>query len=319
MIIRLHGCDALAVKRTHDHFKINKYADPVDDLAHDIDLDFAEEVARDDAGLLWLDLDASDVPAAIAALAAAGREHVYHVDEHLVNVFGAQSLKLDAPSALDADEIYAEEHDEGAWLYCDDVDGGQLYGAEFFEPAGLLVNADGARVCDVCGVVAEAGELVVECDDERKRCTVYSHARAYLDDEVGVTDEVVASWFEERFVGAGVVTADESAEKVARDLVNAGRLTLDGMNAPHSIAVLTEACAAYQAERAPVDLVSDLRAAVHATARKITAARAARGWSLRDLGERSGVAFQQIGRVEQGTAIPRYDTLERLEAAFQAD
>jgi transcriptional regulator with XRE-family HTH domain len=44
--------------------------------------------------------------------------------------------------------------------------------------------------------------------------------------------------------------------------------------------------------------------------------RKRRGWSLRQLGERSGVSFVNISRIEAGKLDPRLSTLERLARAL---
>lgn len=44
--------------------------------------------------------------------------------------------------------------------------------------------------------------------------------------------------------------------------------------------------------------------------------RERRGWSLRELGERSGVSYVTIQRVETGTLSPTLATLEKLAAAL---
>ena len=44
--------------------------------------------------------------------------------------------------------------------------------------------------------------------------------------------------------------------------------------------------------------------------------RERRGWSLRELGGRSGVSFVTIQRIEAGTLSPTVATLEKLAAAL---
>jgi transcriptional regulator with XRE-family HTH domain len=44
--------------------------------------------------------------------------------------------------------------------------------------------------------------------------------------------------------------------------------------------------------------------------------RERRGWSLRQLGERSGVSFVNILHIESGKADPRLSTLQRLAQAL---
>jgi len=44
--------------------------------------------------------------------------------------------------------------------------------------------------------------------------------------------------------------------------------------------------------------------------------RERRGWSLRQLGERSGVSFANISNIEAGKLDPRLSTLERLARAL---
>jgi transcriptional regulator with XRE-family HTH domain len=41
-----------------------------------------------------------------------------------------------------------------------------------------------------------------------------------------------------------------------------------------------------------------------------------RGWSLRQLGERAGVSYVSVFRIEAGTLDPRLSTLERLARAL---
>jgi len=42
-----------------------------------------------------------------------------------------------------------------------------------------------------------------------------------------------------------------------------------------------------------------------------------RGWSLRELGERSGVSYVTIQRIEAGTANPSVRVLQRLAEALE--
>jgi transcriptional regulator with XRE-family HTH domain len=44
--------------------------------------------------------------------------------------------------------------------------------------------------------------------------------------------------------------------------------------------------------------------------------RERRGWSLRELGERSGVSYVTIANIEAGKLDPRLSTLERLARAL---
>jgi len=44
--------------------------------------------------------------------------------------------------------------------------------------------------------------------------------------------------------------------------------------------------------------------------------RERRGWSLRDLGERSGVSYVTIQRIEAGILSPTVATLEKIAAAL---
>ncbi len=44
--------------------------------------------------------------------------------------------------------------------------------------------------------------------------------------------------------------------------------------------------------------------------------RERRGWSLRQLGERSGVSFANISNIETGKLDPRLSTLKRLARAL---
>lgn len=45
--------------------------------------------------------------------------------------------------------------------------------------------------------------------------------------------------------------------------------------------------------------------------------RERRGWSLRQLGERSGVSYVNISNIESGKLDPRLSTLERLARALK--
>ncbi len=45
--------------------------------------------------------------------------------------------------------------------------------------------------------------------------------------------------------------------------------------------------------------------------------RQRRGWSLRQLGERAGVSYVTIAKIEAGTMSPTVATLERLAAALE--
>jgi transcriptional regulator with XRE-family HTH domain len=49
---------------------------------------------------------------------------------------------------------------------------------------------------------------------------------------------------------------------------------------------------------------------------RVQAWRERRGWSLRKLGERSGVAYPNIQRIETGTLSPTVTTLVRLARAL---
>lgn len=53
-----------------------------------------------------------------------------------------------------------------------------------------------------------------------------------------------------------------------------------------------------------------------AVAQRIAAERAARGWSLAELAERSGVSKAMISKVERGAASPTASLLGRLSGAF---
>lgn len=48
---------------------------------------------------------------------------------------------------------------------------------------------------------------------------------------------------------------------------------------------------------------------------RLRAWREQRGWSLRELGERSGVSYVTIQRIEAGTMSPTVATLEKLALA----
>jgi transcriptional regulator with XRE-family HTH domain len=49
---------------------------------------------------------------------------------------------------------------------------------------------------------------------------------------------------------------------------------------------------------------------------RVKAWRTRRGWSLRTLGERSGVHFVTLARIEAGTMSPNLATLEKLARAL---
>lgn len=47
--------------------------------------------------------------------------------------------------------------------------------------------------------------------------------------------------------------------------------------------------------------------------------RRSRGWTLQELGERSGVSFSTISKAERGIIAPSYDTILKLAFAFEMD
>jgi len=53
----LRGQEAIEYKRLHPEVEINKRTDPTEEERFDIDLEYAEEIAREDAGLLYVELD----------------------------------------------------------------------------------------------------------------------------------------------------------------------------------------------------------------------------------------------------------------------
>ena len=53
----IRGQEAIEYKRIHPEAELNKRTDPVEDERFDVDLDYAEEVAQEDAGLLYVELD----------------------------------------------------------------------------------------------------------------------------------------------------------------------------------------------------------------------------------------------------------------------
>lgn len=50
--------------------------------------------------------------------------------------------------------------------------------------------------------------------------------------------------------------------------------------------------------------------------RRLRQARADRGWSLREVGDRAGVRFGYIGEIEQGSRNPTLDVLEKLAQVY---
>lgn len=44
--------------------------------------------------------------------------------------------------------------------------------------------------------------------------------------------------------------------------------------------------------------------------------RQERGWTLQELGERAGVPWNTVARIERGVVVPRWDTVEKLAAAL---
>jgi hypothetical protein len=52
----VRGQEAIDYKRLNPEAELNKRTDPVEDERFDVDLEYAEEVAREDAGLLYVEL-----------------------------------------------------------------------------------------------------------------------------------------------------------------------------------------------------------------------------------------------------------------------
>jgi len=53
---KLTGHEAIEAKRNNPDIIINKYNDPTEGEKSDIDLDFAIEVASEDASLIWCEV-----------------------------------------------------------------------------------------------------------------------------------------------------------------------------------------------------------------------------------------------------------------------
>lgn len=53
----LRGQDAIEYKLLHPEVELNKRTDPMEEERFDLDLEYAVEVAREDAGLLYVELD----------------------------------------------------------------------------------------------------------------------------------------------------------------------------------------------------------------------------------------------------------------------
>jgi hypothetical protein len=53
----LRGQEAIEYKRLHPDAELNKRTDPTEEERFDVGLEYAEEVAREDAGLLYVELD----------------------------------------------------------------------------------------------------------------------------------------------------------------------------------------------------------------------------------------------------------------------
>jgi hypothetical protein len=53
----VRGQEAIEYKRIHPDAELNKRTDPTEEERFDIDLEYADEVAREDAGLLYVELD----------------------------------------------------------------------------------------------------------------------------------------------------------------------------------------------------------------------------------------------------------------------
>ena len=51
---KIEGWEAIELKKGNPSTRIDKYADPINDYMEDISLDFAEDVAREDPGLIFV-------------------------------------------------------------------------------------------------------------------------------------------------------------------------------------------------------------------------------------------------------------------------
>ena len=76
---------------------------------------------------------------------------------------------------------------------------------------------------------------------------------------------------------------------------------------------LANACAALYYKRIKGMMMDDLASRL---AERLRGEREARGWSLNDLAERSGVSRAMISRIERGEASPTAVLLGRLSGAF---
>ena len=54
---KLTGIKAIEYKRLHPEVELNKYNDPTEEERFDLSVEDAEEIARDDAGLLYVEID----------------------------------------------------------------------------------------------------------------------------------------------------------------------------------------------------------------------------------------------------------------------
>ena len=53
---RLYGQGAIDYKRRHPDAELNKFRDPIEEALDDIDVDYAEEVMREDPNLIYVDV-----------------------------------------------------------------------------------------------------------------------------------------------------------------------------------------------------------------------------------------------------------------------
>jgi hypothetical protein len=99
MIIR--GQQAIEYKRRHPGGELNKYNDPIEKALSDISIEKAEEVSREDPGLIWIE----------EVEAGADLEEM-HLDSFFARVDAGELIPIDGEA--DGAEQLEEEADAGA-------------------------------------------------------------------------------------------------------------------------------------------------------------------------------------------------------------
>ena len=54
---KIKGIEAIEYKKNHPNVELNKYNDPTEEERFDLSVEDAEEIAREDAGLLYVEID----------------------------------------------------------------------------------------------------------------------------------------------------------------------------------------------------------------------------------------------------------------------